>query len=282
MIEGDESAGFFKRWASAFNLKEKFIDAYRWAATKSKNPRFRDTVNDSLLLFGFSHLAEMASGPIMLGVGAAYDWPDWVMGAVAVGGTTISIPGLDPMCILIFGAYAKSANFRSAVGTVRAALMPSIQMAGLSGEMLLEDMMSLVREAKLQKLEGLTRVRSENENLTTYYFSHSAIELELQKNQHGTFLHAVTIHKNLLVDFDKAAFKAWLQPLGWNAKNLITKALQITVQQKDLHSAFNKLYVKSVKQNNSVNRIELNDHAVSVAEESCDQLLAPSLASVLQ
>ena len=276
VLEGDHSASFLKRWAGAFDFKNKFIDSYRWGSAKAKDPRFKNVVTDSLLLFGLSHLIEMSTGPVMLTIGAGNDWPNWLMVAIGAGGATISVPGLDPMCILIFGAYAKSDKFRAAVGTVRAAIMKPVNKAwsflGMS-----EVLKKLLSSREISQLQGFSKVEANGEAKNTFYFSYPLekpiVELEIGSDEEGFFVQAVTIHKNSLVNLNKSELKSWMAPLNWNARNLVAKVIETTVQQKDLYSAFNKLYVKSVKQGSETNRVELNNHSVSIRSESCADYL---------
>lgn len=277
VLEGDHSASFLKRWVGAFDLKNKFIDSYRWGSAKSKDPRFKDLVIDSLFLFGLSHLLEVASGPIMLGVGSSQDWPEWVMYGIGVGGATISVPGLDPLCILIFGTYAKSENFRKGIGYVRAAIMKPINKTW-SAIGMGEALTNLKRLKNVSKLEGLNRISKDENGFLTYYYlyplENPLIEIAIHSDADGTYLQSVAIHKNSLSELNRGEFKAWLKPLGWNARNLITKVLDLSVQEKDLYEAYSKLYVKSVKQYSDKNFVELSKHSVSVRSETCSDALA--------
>ena len=253
IIEGDHSGNFFKRWVQKFDFKTRFMDGYRWASAKSKDPRFKDTVTDSLLLFGLSHLVEMASGPVMLAVGAAADWPNWLMVTVGGIGATISVPGLDPMCILIFSAYAKSSKFRSAVGTIRAVLMKPF-----------------VKEEK----PGLA--------LSQVYFSspefvgdEPPIKVAIASDGKGTFLQEVTIQKNLLSNLKMDEYQPWLQSLGWNARDLIKKLVKSMVLQKDLSPLLNKPYVEEQVNDNGVLFIKLLEHSISIRKDqhTCNDYL---------
>lgn len=272
VLEGDHSASFLKRWVGAFDFKNKFIDSYRWGSAKAKDPRFKNVVTDSLLLFGFSHLLEMSTGPVLLTVGAGNEWPDWLMVTIGAGGAAISIPGFDPMCILIFGAYAKSEKFRGAVGTVRAALVKPLNKAwsflGMS-----ETLTALLRSREVSQLQGFTKMENNGDGQSTFYFSYPLenpiVDLEIKNDVSGIFIHSVTIHKNSLVNLNMSALKEWLKPLNWNAKNLIGKVIELSAQEKDLYSEFNKLYVKSVKQGRETNRVELVKHSVAIRAESC-------------
>ena len=251
IIEGDHFGNFFKRWAQAFNLKSKFIDGYRWASAKSVDPRFKDTVTDSLLLFGFSHLLEMLTGPAMLLVGANNEWPHWLMAAVGAAGTAISIPGLDPMCILIFAVYAKSADFRNAVGVVRKAVMKNVNFVTLG--------------SSLSQTYYTAPVSAQNE---------SPIRLAIYSDKHGPYLQEVVIHKSSLAGLDSAALKTWLKGLGWNARNFVKKILQSVSAGKNLTVVFQKPYIVSVEEQNDFIRIELVAHAVRISKDStCNEFL---------
>ena len=94
-----------KDWAKSFNLKRSFIKAYRFYDQNKSNAAIKHHLANLAVILPLSHALEMLSGPIMSSVSIANNWPLAVTGAISTVGAVISVPGLDPLCILIFSAY---------------------------------------------------------------------------------------------------------------------------------------------------------------------------------
>lgn len=277
-MEGDETGSKFKRWLKGFDFKNLIVDNYRWVAMNMKNPRTKDYAIDIFGLWLVSHGIETASGPLTVAYGMTHDWHPLLIGAAATVGGIISIPTLDPVCIVLIGSYVKFKAFRKGVGAVRAFVLWPLTKSWsvLGASEILKDFFKANPSA--EKLDGLYRMEKDAQGVSTFFFKNKAdntIELEVKKDKVGTYLSAVTIQKTALDESTSAKklLKEWLSPLGWNARNLIYKVFQLSAEKKDLHENFSKSYVKSVRESNSLGRIELQPYAISIQESNCEQFL---------
>lgn len=94
-----------QKWLSAFNFKEVGINAYRAFQIKSSQAATRNHAINLLLIVPVAHGLEMLSGPIASTI--AHELGASVSTVLGLGaaGAIISIPGIDPLCILIFATY---------------------------------------------------------------------------------------------------------------------------------------------------------------------------------
>lgn len=128
VIEGQEHNNFLKDFKESLNFRKKVIDGHRWISMNSRGP-LKDVVFDSVMLFGMTHSLEMASGPLMVAIGYANSWPTWLVSLLGAAGATISVPGLDPLCIVAFITYGKSSRFRKVIRSVRFATVRGMKTA---------------------------------------------------------------------------------------------------------------------------------------------------------
>ena len=129
VIEGEEHERFFADFKESLNFKKKLIEGNRWISMNSQTS-VRDIVLDSVMLFGMTHSLEMLSGPTMVAVGYINHWPEWLVTALGLAGATVSIPGLDPLCIIAFITYSRSSKFRKVIRKVRFAAVKGLKFAG--------------------------------------------------------------------------------------------------------------------------------------------------------
>jgi hypothetical protein len=127
--EGAEQKSFFKTYAQKANLPKVMLGMLRWYETKKSD--YPTIAADLSLLLLTSHSMEMLSGPIGAAWSQSQHLPIWVTSAIATVGGIISIPGLDPLCMLLGFTYVKSAKFRNGVGVTRIFLKHAVDKSGL-------------------------------------------------------------------------------------------------------------------------------------------------------
>jgi hypothetical protein len=240
VIEGDESGNFLARWRKAFDFKTRIVDGLRWSASVN-DPKYRNLAIDSLFLFGMSHGTEMLSGPILLGVGYAHEWPNWVMSTIASGGTLISIPGLDPLCMAVFAFYAKSSDFRGGVAWMRLAVVHSLgkvaHATGLKNYVAKVFARPNVREY-LQSLEGLKSVIAGEDGTIDFKFElatasgESAMQIGIHFAEGKSYLEEVVLNKIALATMEAREIKNFSRQFGWNAHDFIKSAMREELLQK--------------------------------------------------
>lgn len=124
VVEGPEQKRFLDNWKQNFNFYQKAKDGYRWSSM-NQGTTGRDIILDSVLLFSLSHGIEMSSGPLLVTIGASSGWPQWLLTMTGVAGGIVSVPGLDPLCMIVFATYSKSQTMRTVIRTVRIAIVRS-------------------------------------------------------------------------------------------------------------------------------------------------------------
>lgn len=233
VIEGDESGGFFARWKSAFNFKARFVDGYRLSSSLGDN-RFRDLAIDSLFLFGLSHSTEMLSGPILLGVGAAHHWPNWVMGLISGGGVLTSIPGLDPLCIVVFTFYKKNPGFRGAVGWLRLATVKSVNAVGRTSgwnDYVARTFARPELRGYLENIEGLSSAVIDEDGSVDFHYEFGMLSLIVHFENGSAYLEEVRVsgEREQLKARD---YKTFTRQFGWNAHDFIKSFLREPKMEK--------------------------------------------------
>lgn len=100
--------GWLWNWARAFDPRNYVSNIYR-SYHMEENEEHRHGYHDILFLFSMSHPLEMAAGPILTVFGISHGF-DTALAAGTLAGYIISIPGLDPLCILLSGTYLLPAS----------------------------------------------------------------------------------------------------------------------------------------------------------------------------
>jgi hypothetical protein len=268
VIEGDETGKFLQDWAEAFNAKKKIVDAVRWVSA-SKDVTLHGMALDSAVIFGISHSLETASGPILVTTGIANGWPDWLITSLGIAGGVISVPGLDPLCIVIFIAYGTNEHFRTAVRTVRIALV-----RGIKGAATVTGLKSLLQKTftrpdykefflNIEHLDKLT-VMDDGRSVAEFHFpskEEAQLKVVLEAREKGrAYLKQVWVSENFTF-VSKVASRRWLKTLGWNARDFIEK---FVLERVMFDSAATKPYVDSVSQQGSAKNVVIKDFAVGV------------------
>jgi hypothetical protein len=92
-------------WAKAFNLKRGVSQVCRLYHIRAQDSRVVVHVSNLAFALPFSQAIEMLSGPVLSTLSTAVGLPPYITGAISVTGAIISLPGIDPICILIFASY---------------------------------------------------------------------------------------------------------------------------------------------------------------------------------
>jgi hypothetical protein len=99
-----------KNWLQSFNVGQTVLSACRfYGAKKISHPKATSHLQNLAFVLPGTHVAEMISGPALSAMSMAMGWPEGVTGALGVTGVVISIPGIDPLCILVFATYPLTA-----------------------------------------------------------------------------------------------------------------------------------------------------------------------------
>lgn len=106
-IELEENGGFLKQYADKFRFKKISLNAFRWYAQHRHQPEVANAAANIALMLLASHTIETVGGLSLATYAAAHDW-GWIGKSVMMTiGVTVTVPGLDPLCLLLVGAYGK-------------------------------------------------------------------------------------------------------------------------------------------------------------------------------
>jgi hypothetical protein len=111
---------WIQTYARKLNLLA-WVERMHRVSSYHENQKYRDVSWDILFLMALSHPIEMASAPLLITAGVANEWPAWLTTGLGAGGLIISLPGLDPLCIVLVGSYFSSKKWRGVVRFTRVA-----------------------------------------------------------------------------------------------------------------------------------------------------------------
>jgi hypothetical protein len=148
--------GKWKEWVQNFNIHDFVLNGYRWIQMKKMDPRFKNDALNVAFLFGVSHGLETMAGPTALmwaqhaGAGPAE------MGLIGTAGFMISIPGFDPLCMVLASFYKTNDQFRRVITQLRVVTVKSVTgFSNLSGVSTVLDRAFALRPAKERLNEWL-------------------------------------------------------------------------------------------------------------------------------
>jgi len=96
-----------RQWRNNFQFTRNFLNAYRWYSSHRGVPYAENAAANIAGMLVTSHALETVGGWTMAaaGVGGGLDSPvEWAMTTI---GVSISVPGLDPLCIILVGTYKR-------------------------------------------------------------------------------------------------------------------------------------------------------------------------------
>ncbi len=232
VVEGPEQKRFLDNWKQNFNFYQKAKDGYRWSSM-NEGTTGRDIILDSVLLFSLSHSIEMSSGPLLVTIGASNGWPEWLLTLSGVAGGIVSVPGLDPLCMIVFATYSKSKTMRKVIRTVRIAIVrSSVFVSDATGltEFLKQHIEKANMREKLMEMGNLDKVlifgdRSEYQFRIRSGGFTVGEAIIISDNEHSAFLKRV--HIKYLGDLNpKAASEldAFARQFPWNISQAIREA----------------------------------------------------------
>lgn len=241
IIEGIETDNFFQNWKEGFRFGKKIKDGYRWVSLH-QGSQVKDLALDSIMLFGLSHGVEMSSGPILVGMGLSHGWPEWLVSALGLAGATISVPGLDPLCIIIFATYSKSPSFRKQVRKLRFAVIKGVRtlsdVFGIS-QLLQRHFYRVPGYISLLHKQNLKSVTLFNhrEGLYTFEFTRSGkrlAEVQFRLKEGESFLHKAYFNLKKITPIEDKGLDKFIRQFGWNVGDALKEAKASALRAQDL------------------------------------------------
>lgn len=106
-IELEERGSFLNQYVDKFRFKKISLNAFRWYAQHRHQPEVANAAANIALMLLASHSLETVGGLSLAAYAAAHDWGWLGKTAMMTIGVTVTVPGLDPLCLLLVGAYGK-------------------------------------------------------------------------------------------------------------------------------------------------------------------------------
>lgn len=267
-IEGDSQSGRLNSLKESLNFKKKVIESIR-VNNQFNQYSGKDIMIDSLILFSMSHSLEMASGPLLVSYGSMMGWDPSLLIGIGVTGAIISIPGLDPLCWLVFYTYAKSKNLRKVVKSVRTlvSIPISVPLKYANSKLKVTEYVksripyvSHMAKLSLQR-QWQKQYYNTTKNEAHYVYRYmlnpfQAMEMDVVSKNGELYLSKLSIPKSAFdYGYDKKRLNEWLKPFGWNIKNFVTSNMEYySKYQKFL----GRTYVKTINGERNWSKESLN------------------------
>lgn len=288
-LEDESATGFSQRWLEKFNFKKILMNAYRWRELHKNRPEVANAAANIVTMLVTSHTVETIGGLTMAsaGVGNGFDDPiSWLMTTV---GVTITIPGLDPLCIVLVGAYGKWPKVMDRWLTYpRLFIVKGTQAAGtlvgLSGKKVAKMAAEKWKARFLQQLSAAgasvnLRMKSGQRAEFTVLGAHEgqSIVLEMKQEPNGAYaLDSVHFSPEARA-INRVYLKSLLKPFGANIRSLL-----IEIGQRWSEGTLSELshlpYIESVEQNGEGLEIKVKPaafpfHSLESKDFTCQELL---------
>lgn len=106
-LEGHEEQGsFFKRWREKFRFKPVLLGAYRWYLSRQGRPEIANASANIAAMLLTSHTIETIGGLSLASLGLSQE-SELSQVVLTTIGVSVTVPGLDPLCLILVGAYSK-------------------------------------------------------------------------------------------------------------------------------------------------------------------------------
>lgn len=104
----DEKARWHRQFIEKFNFKQIGLNAYRWYGLNRSRPEIANAAANLTLMFLTSHGLETVGGLSLSGyMATGSDLHPVIRSILGAGGVIVTLPGLDPLCIVLYSSYLK-------------------------------------------------------------------------------------------------------------------------------------------------------------------------------
>lgn len=270
----------WKRWVQGFNLREIGINSYRAYKIKTHVPGAREHALNLVFLIPISHMLEMLSGPIASVVASEVGASTTTVYGLGTLGAIISIPGLDPLCILIFSTYPLKPA-QSTITFLRKGTVNMIKYAGhFLGLMKVWNFLTKTQDPFIY-LEQIFSQASTEESKFKWHLENSpgnqhtrhlrlAIHAENQtviemvfNGEEDIYLEKVIFNVNSSHLMSSLDLSAALNPFHWNVREAIKKAFHDAETNHE-----RKFYVEDVSMVDGNKHVTFKPHAVPMPKRT--------------
>jgi|GEM_PF-6006711 len=269
-----------KKWVQGFNFKEIGINSYRAYKIKSHIPGAREHALNLVFMIPMSHMLEVLSGPIASAVASEFGASPTTVYGLGTLGAILSIPGIDPLCILVFSTYPLK-QVQSAVTFLRKGTFNIVKFAGsflglttawkyLSKTenpfTYLEEAFSRANNVQESKFQWALSNVSENDQekrIRVSIKTENQIVIEMQFNeQDGSYLEKVSFGAAAFDALKSSDLSAALKPFHWNIRDAVKKAFNDRKK-----SGGNRFYVQETSNVDSIQEVVFKPHAVPLPKK---------------
>jgi hypothetical protein len=223
---------FLLNFKNKFKFKTVGKQAYRWYSVMAK--KYPGYALDLSLMFPLSHLIEMSLLPAFMSVAVAQGWGPVAKSIISVAGTTIMIPGLDPVCIGLGIMYTTTPPFRNAVRATRVFAFKIPKYIGLDHFMKWmvdsKDRYEFINEALSGNPGVYKYISSElrdgivNYDIKVHENEKPILKMKFQREKASMFLDEITFDTEKILSLTKEEtqrLKSQLKPFNWNVRDAI-------------------------------------------------------------
>lgn len=210
------------------------------------------------------------SGPLLVTIGASNGWPEWLLTMTGVAGGIVSVPGLDPLCMVVFAAYSKSTAVRKMIRTVRVAIVKSsIFVSNATGltEFLKQHIERSSMHEKLMEKAFLEKVNIYEDRSEYLYKLKSgrrviASAVVVSREAHAAYLKRIEIkHVGDLNPKQAADLESFARQFPWNISQAIKEAKAAAVKNREYVERIYTPVVEQLKNGQIV--VEFEDKAIT-------------------
>lgn len=246
-------------WVKTFDLKGFAHGTHRFLNVKLQNPEYRDHALNLAMLLPMSHLTEMTAGPVAVYTAHSMELSTGLQVAIGAAGGLITLPGLDPLCLLFLSSYKLEpvqkglTQIRLAIYKVSKAAAQTFGINRIAESLFykqsaLDRLFSSFQAGTPLRFETLsedqvlertiTRITYYNPKTQDAYVSVDIVREPSQvKDVSVTYVSAVKTYKKIS-NAELKQLKSWMKDLGWNARS----ALIETIAELQKTSTFESQY----------------------------------------
>lgn len=261
------------------NIARRTVRAFNLESNKT---HLKNHVKNLALLFPMSHFIEVMTAPAFMAVGTVHEFPAVVIGSGGSLLSLIAVPGLDPLCYLLFLTYPlkpvhKSIDFirniteRSVRGIVTTIRLDTL----LSRFHTQEDRFRFIKQEleanhKLGRLFNIElRTSTEEERLSLFDRTTGDKILSLKSSwdskENRFYVQSISLSRSTSLK----ALKGFLHLLPWNARSAVREVLNLLTDPDKLESYKREFFVDRVK-TSKANEIEVSfkDRAIYLSNKT--------------
>ena len=266
------------------NLVRASNDAYKAYSIESQHSLSKEHAQNLLMVFPISHAIEMISSPVFLYSSQFMDLSTGLVATIGAGLATISLPGVDILCIVIFVSYPLKAvhrsisNIKKPIFDVGRSLKKTYQvLSAFDRRYIYQDGIHSLNHDFSQWIANQTHYSqstiAKNQNtliLRIINPDHTNVgELLFTKNNSSTqndttYLKSATFNSHSSSDIK--IFKGLINSLGlnWNNQYNLKRAINTLGSESQIKEFSKQFYVKEAYQTHDFTHFQFEEQSITV------------------